>query len=143
MIEADLTEASPKPPSANPPEWVPGSGYIHMMRICIACIACVLTAYFYSLSTLTVRAAEACDPNGSQADLTECYGNAYKASDAELNALYKQIEGRLKDDEATTKLLVTAQRAWLAFRDAECDFSTSAASGGTIVRCSMRSASTG
>ena len=90
------------------------------------------TAYFYSLSTLTVRAAEACDPNGSQADLTECYGNAYKASDAELNALYKQIEGRLKDDEATTKLLVTAQRAWLAFRDAECDFSTSAASGGTI-----------
>ena len=42
LIEADLTEASPKPPSANPPEWVPGSGYIHMMRICIACIACVL-----------------------------------------------------------------------------------------------------
>jgi uncharacterized protein YecT (DUF1311 family) len=81
---------------------------------------------------LIVRAAEACDPNRSHAELSECYGNAYKASDAELNALYRQIEGRLKDDEATTKLLVTAQRAWLAFRDAECVFSTSAASGGTI-----------
>jgi len=85
-----------------------------------------------SAPALIVRAAEACDPNRSHAELSECYGNAYKASDAELNALYRQIEGRLKDDEATTKLLVTAQRAWLAFRDAECVFSTSAASGGTI-----------
>ena len=53
----------------------------------------------------------------------ECYGNAYKRADAELNILYRQITARLKDDKATAKLLVAAQRAWVAFRDAECNFS--------------------
>ena len=53
------------------------------------------------------------------------YGNAYKKADAELNVLYRQITARLKDDKATTELLVAAQRAWVAFRDAECAFSAS------------------
>lgn len=49
-----------------------------------------------------------------------------------LNKLYKQIEHRLKDDADTTKQLVTAQRAWVAFRDAECNFSSSGASTGSV-----------
>jgi uncharacterized protein YecT (DUF1311 family) len=77
-----------------------------------------------------VRAAEDCDaPNRSQADVNNCYGNLYKASDAQLNALYTQIGGRLKDAKETTRLLVTAERAWVAFRDAECDFSASGVAG--------------
>ena len=88
------------------------------MRFGIGCIACVLMCAPASV----VRAAEDCGPNLSQAELDDCFGKSYKASDAQLNALHKQIEGRLKDDVATTRLLVTAQKAWLAFRDAECDF---------------------
>jgi uncharacterized protein YecT (DUF1311 family) len=129
LIGRYLTEVRPKVLWANRPKPVPGSGQIRAMRFGIGCIACVLMCAPASV----VRAAEDCDlPNTSQADLNDCYGNSYKASDAQLNTLYKQIEGRLKDDVATTKLLVAAQRAWLAFRDAECDFSTSPASGGTI-----------
>jgi uncharacterized protein YecT (DUF1311 family) len=129
LIKTYLTEVLPKLVWANLPKPVPGTSQIRAMRFGIGCIACVLTCAPASV----VRAAEDCDlPNRSQADLNDCYGNTYKASDAQLNALYKQIESRLKDDVATTKLLVTAQRAWLAFRDAECVFSTSAASGGTI-----------
>ena len=68
-------------------------------------------------------AADGCDAPGlSQAELNDCYGNAYKKADAELNVLCRQITARLKDDKATTKLLVAAQRAWVAFRDAECAF---------------------
>jgi uncharacterized protein YecT (DUF1311 family) len=63
--------------------------------------------------------------------LNECYGNAYKEAAAELNVLYRQITARLKDDKATTELLVAAQRAWVAFRDAECAFCASGVSGGT------------
>jgi uncharacterized protein YecT (DUF1311 family) len=89
-------------------------------------------AWVKALVRPDASAADDCNvPNLSQADLSNCYGNVYKASDAQLNALYKQIEGRLADDTAT-RLLVTAERTWLAFRDAECDFSTSAASGGHI-----------
>jgi uncharacterized protein YecT (DUF1311 family) len=76
------------------------------------------------------QAAEGCDAPGlSQGEVNDCYGNAYKMADAELNVLYRQITARLRDDEATTTLLVAAQRAWVAFRDAECDFSASEVSG--------------
>jgi uncharacterized protein YecT (DUF1311 family) len=52
-------------------------------------------------------------------------------ADRRQSALYKQITGRLRANKATTKLLVIAQRAWMAFRDAECAFSTSGVSGGS------------
>ncbi|WP_333721927.1 lysozyme inhibitor LprI family protein [Agrobacterium tumefaciens] len=49
-----------------------------------------------------------------------------------MNKVYKEIEGRLKDDADTTKLLVVTQRAWIAFRDAACDFQTSNVRTGTV-----------
>ena len=89
---------------------------------------------FFTLFAFTPAAApaEPCDASDSnQADLNECYSKAYKQSDTELNAVYRQITARLKDDPAAAKLLVTAQKAWVAFRDAECSFSTSASAGGS------------
>jgi uncharacterized protein YecT (DUF1311 family) len=66
--------------------------------------------------------AEDCQNAASQRELNNCANAAYEKSDAELNALYKQVTARLKDDAKQTKLLVAAQRAWIAFRDAECAF---------------------
>lgn len=57
---------------------------------------------------------------------------SFKASDAELNRLYKEIERRLRDDRDTAKVLVAAQRAWIAFRDAECKFVASGVQGGSV-----------
>jgi uncharacterized protein YecT (DUF1311 family) len=104
------------------------------MRIAFAClfVAVLLVA---GVPASIAHAAEGCDiPGKSQAELNDCYGNVYKKADAELNGLYRQITSRLKDDKPTTKLLVTAQRAWVAFRDAECDFSASGVSGGSAYR---------
>jgi uncharacterized protein YecT (DUF1311 family) len=56
---------------------------------------------------------------------------AFKAADAELNELYKEIERRLKDDQDTARVLVSAQSAWIAFRDAECKFAASGVQGGS------------
>jgi uncharacterized protein YecT (DUF1311 family) len=56
---------------------------------------------------------------------------AFKAADGELNTLYKNIERRLKDDRDTTQSLIAAQRAWIAFRDAECKFRASGVQGGS------------
>ena len=96
-------------------------------------ILLLLTILIVSSTGTGISAAESCDTaSSSQADLNECYGKAYKKSDDELNALYKQIMMRLKDDAATTKLLVTAQKAWVAFRDAECNFSTSGSAQGSV-----------
>ncbi len=91
----------------------------------------ILLAGLLFAATQPARAADECDAKTSQADMTDCYGAAYKKSDATLNALYRQIAGRLKDDAATAKLLVGTQRAWVRFRDAECDFASAGAAGGT------------
>ena len=68
----------------------------------------------------------------TQAGLDNCAEAAYGKADAALNGAYKEIVRRLKDDNATTRLLVTAQKAWIAYRDAECAFSSSANAGGSI-----------
>lgn len=93
----------------------------------------VLTLIILFTTVPAALSAESCDkPNSSQANLNECYSNNYKHSDTQLNALYRQITARLKDDAQTTKLLVTAQKAWVAFRDAECNFSTSGSADGSV-----------
>ena len=77
-------------------------------------------------------AADKCADAQDQATMNQCADNAYKASDAKLNKVYKQITGRLKDDHDTAKLLVTAQKAWIAFRDAECGFASAGVAGRSI-----------
>jgi uncharacterized protein YecT (DUF1311 family) len=76
------------------------------------------------------RAAECADQTQNGRDV--CADAADKKADAALNAAYKEIIRRLKGDAAATKLLIAAQKAWIAYRDAECDFSSSAIAGGSI-----------
>lgn len=78
------------------------------------------------------HADECLDKAVSQPDMNACAKKAYTTSDVALNKLYQQILQRLKDDADAKKRLLAAQRAWLAFRDAECHFSASATEGGTV-----------
>lgn len=77
------------------------------------------------------RAAE-CDGNATQTALNDCQGALFAQADAELNALYGQMTARLAADPDTKTRLTTAQRAWLAYRDAECDFAASGVAGGSV-----------
>ncbi|EHH02584.1 urease-associated protein [Agrobacterium tumefaciens CCNWGS0286] len=77
-------------------------------------------------------ADESCGNKTNQTEMNVCASESLKKSDAEMNKVYKEIEGRLKGDADTTKLLVATQRAWIAFRDAECDFQTSNVRTGTV-----------
>lgn len=84
-----------------------------------------------AMISATATRAEDCAKAMDQAAMTECAGKSYNKADAQLNALYKQIEQRLKDDADTRNLLVAAQRGWVAFRDAECKFSSAGVTGGS------------
>ena len=55
-----------------------------------------------------------------------------KKADAELNQTFRLVEKRLSGDAAGKARLVTAQRAWIAFRDAECAFQSSGEDGGSV-----------
>ncbi|MGB3832858.1 MAG: lysozyme inhibitor LprI family protein [Mesorhizobium sp.] len=55
----------------------------------------------------------------------------FQKADRALNQTFRQIEKRLADDASGKARLVTAQKAWIAFRDAECTFQSSGEDGGT------------
>ncbi|MCK9802210.1 lysozyme inhibitor LprI family protein [Pseudomonas sp. MAFF 302030] len=76
--------------------------------------------------------ADNCDNAVTQGDMNQCAAQQYKAADKELNARYQQINQRLKEQPEIKKQLVGAQRAWVAFRDAECGFSASGVEGGSV-----------
>ncbi|KJZ34019.1 lysozyme inhibitor LprI family protein [Pseudomonas sp. B21-040] len=73
-----------------------------------------------------------CDNAADQATMNQCAAQQHAAADKELNALYQQITTRLKSEPERKKSLVGAQRAWIAFRDAECNFSASGVEGGSV-----------
>ena len=92
----------------------------------------VLLLSLLSLLAATAVQADDCANASNQSTLNECAARQYKQADARLNTLYQQINGHLKDNPQGKKSLLTAQRAWLAFRDAECTFAASGVEGGSI-----------
>ncbi len=97
-----------------------------MMRLIVLMIAV--------FTMLHGRAAQAedCTGDGTQLDLNQCAADNFAASDAELNALYKQVRQRLRQSPDSASQLVVAQKAWIAFRDAECDFNGINYEGGSM-----------
>ena len=66
----------------------------------------------------------------SQNDMNTCADMAFQKTDALLNATYKAtLKGM---DAHTADLLRKAQRAWVAFRDAECVYQNAENEGGSI-----------
>jgi uncharacterized protein YecT (DUF1311 family) len=90
------------------------------------------TSVLIAIAPIAVALAQDCANATSQMAMNVCADQAYKKTDAELNAVYSQITDRLKHDKEGIELLVNAQKAWLAFRDAECTFATSASAQGSV-----------
>ncbi|WP_165483142.1 lysozyme inhibitor LprI family protein [Legionella genomosp. 1] len=57
----------------------------------------------------------------TQSEMTEDACQQYKAMDTSLNSIYKRILQGYQDDKAFIASFVTAQKKWLAFRDAHLD----------------------
>jgi uncharacterized protein YecT (DUF1311 family) len=60
-----------------------------------------------------------CKDAVSTKDMQDCMDDEWKKSDAELNRVYQESLKKLKPEQAA--LLKKAQRAWLSYRDAQCD----------------------
>jgi uncharacterized protein YecT (DUF1311 family) len=73
--------------------------------------------------------AECSNPT-NQGMMTRCAQAEYAQVDAELNQRYQAVKGTLSADKQTD--LVAAGRAWIAFRDADCEFVQSQFEGGSI-----------
>lgn len=66
----------------------------------------------------------------TQAEMTQCAANDYKAADAVLNQVYRQLVAKLDEEEKAQ--LKDAQNAWIKYRDTNCDFVADQFKGGTM-----------
>ena len=57
----------------------------------------IIGVVFSSFAAIATAQADDCQNASSQAALNECFGNAYKKSDAELNKLFKTLQRRADD----------------------------------------------
>jgi uncharacterized protein YecT (DUF1311 family) len=73
-----------------------------------------------------------CNDESTQFDLDVCADQDFKAADTDLNGTYAEIEKRLHEYHDGTKRLIATQKAWIGFRDAECDFQTFWSRDGSI-----------
>ena len=90
--------------------------------------AAVLLALALPLSGVPLTVAEAgpCDHGETNAGLIECRNWTFKQADARLNREYNKTMAILRAYDADTgtrgaPALVAAQRAWITFRDKDCD----------------------
>ncbi|GJD54061.1 hypothetical protein OPKNFCMD_6842 [Methylobacterium crusticola] len=87
------------------------------------------------LAPVTSAWAGSCADAPNQMEATSCASEQFATADAELNRLYGVL--RTKLDVPGQRNLVAAQRAWITFRDLECNLRTGydpgdPAAGGTI-----------
>ena len=78
---------------------------------------------------------ESCyDTAQTQTELNDCAGNDLVKADKDLNITYQRILKKYAKDALFVKRLKEAQRAWLAFRDAQIQmkFPTSSAAESTV-----------
>jgi uncharacterized protein YecT (DUF1311 family) len=71
-----------------------------------------------------------CSDAVTQYEVNQCAHKEYLAADAELNKVYKQLSGKLDEEERA--LLKNAETAWLKYRDANCEYESAFYRGGTL-----------
>lgn len=62
-----------------------------------------------------------CNPAGTQLEMNACAADEFKQADRELNEAYAALLKKEGADRTFVKKLRAAQRAWIAFRDAEME----------------------
>lgn len=73
-------------------------------------------------SASVLAAGDRCLENASsQSQINTCMASDFAKLDAELNAVYRDVRSIHADDAEFLEKLKLAQRAWLAYRDAEVE----------------------
>lgn len=79
----------------------------------------MLVLGFSVSSVAATGAAPDCAGASTQTALDACAAGGFAQADAELNRVWRAIQSRYADQPLFLERLKTAQKAWLAFRDAE------------------------
>ena len=75
----------------------------------------------FAVTTASASDEIKCNPGGNQLELNACARDDFAKADSELNKTYQALIKKEADDKLFISKLRLAQKAWLAFRDAELD----------------------
>jgi uncharacterized protein YecT (DUF1311 family) len=62
---------------------------------------------------------ESCGNLHTQSEMNDCAATEAKKADTILNATYRQLLSKVRENKTATERVVAAERAWIVFRDAE------------------------
>lgn len=71
-----------------------------------------------------------CNNPQTQSEMNICASIAYQNADRKLNQVYRQLLPKLS--ASRKQKLISAQQAWIKFRDSSCEFERSAYEGGSL-----------
>lgn len=91
--------------------------------------AAICGAGIWAMATAP-SSAQNCNNPITTRDMVECQAMDHQAADDELNIAYQ--DARADQDQTGRIVLRDAQRAWIKYRDAECNRHADFARGGTI-----------
>jgi uncharacterized protein YecT (DUF1311 family) len=78
---------------------------------------------------LVAQQPECANPQ-TQSEMNTCAAKAASIADEKLNEAYQKLRATVDGEESD--LLISAQRAWIDFRDKNCQFSSNRFEGGSI-----------
>lgn len=107
------------------------------MRLAFAALTCLVVS---AGSAYAVGPKQNCSDPQTQAEMTDCAANEFDRADKALNAQWKltravmqETDANLEDDQkGAEKALLNAQRAWIAYRDGQCEAEGFSVRGGTM-----------
>ena len=100
-----------------------------MLRLILGLIIAMLAANLPARAQHMNEKDSPCADVVITVDLATCLARARDAVEVQLNAVYKQLRGKL--DTADGQRLVAAQRLWIQYRDANCAAERDLYKGGT------------
>ena len=84
----------------------------------------------FAATNLQLAQRPNCNNPQTQSEMNICASIAYQNADRKLNQVYRQLLPKLS--AARKQKLITAQQAWIKFRDSSCEFERSAYEGGSM-----------
>ena len=119
-----LTEVSPTTTHANRQADTASRLISRATKVMIICLAVLWNGQLLAETDegLSKEYSDCMDKvkNGTTADMLQCGGEELDRQDARLNDAYKKLMSKLSSDRK--KALLKAQRAWVRFREANCDY---------------------
>lgn len=63
--------------------------------------------------------AKQCGDSDTQSEMNDCAARKAHEADDVLNSVYRELLGKIKNNNIATSKVIAAEKAWMAFRDAE------------------------